>query len=1272
MIRKLITIIFLAFFSLQLNATHIIGGYISYVHQGNNNYLVTMKIYRDCWGGQAQFDDPAIIGIFTGSGTFVDTVSVPNPVITNIPPVINNPCLTIPQNICVEEGVYVTTLNLPPRTDGYIIVYQRCCRNNSILNVTNPGSQGASYFAVIPGTLIAPINNSPVFKEFPPIAICNNEPLVVDQSATDADGDSLSYELCTSFQGASQTNPRPLVPQPPPYASVTYAFPYTFANPVASSPQVVIDPVTGIVTGTPNLIGQFVVGICVKEYRNGVLIGTYPRDFQFNVLYCPELALIGPLPDTSKLCKPFILNFVNNSTNANSYFWNFGDPTTIHDTSSLFEPTWTYPDTGVYMITLYATNVDGCKDTSYATVVIREAVKAKFIYSDVCPGEPVSFSDNSTSEAGNIISWKWHFGDGDSSSLQNPIHTYPGKGPYQVTLQIVTSQGCKEKRVLTMNFQPVPNAKFNYPYPCLDLPTGFLDNSSISSGNVVSWNWDFGDGGAASQAQNPTHTYTVPGTYTVTLIATSDHGCPDTTEKVVIIMPKPIAIADGDTSICSNEPVQLTASGGIFYQWLPITGLSNPNIANPVATLISSQTYIVTVSDSCHSDTTSVYVEILPAPVVDFTFSPDCVGDTTIFTDLSTDVLGSIVKWTWDFGDLGSSNLQHPVHVYQSNGPFNVTLTIENDTGCVASITKLVKPHPAPETAFSQDTTACLNIPLLFSDLSISDSGIINSWYWDFGDGSNNVTTQNANHTYISPGNYMVTLIVINSLGCIDSLKKPVTINPLPVAIIDPDTAICPGESIQLNASGGIFYDWQPNTGLTDPTLPNPVATPLVTTHYTVYVSDSCNTDTTHITITVNPAPVADFSFTAECVNDTIVFVDLSSTSSGTLTNWVWDFGDFTGSFDQNPIHVYQANGSYNASLTVTNSYNCETTVVKQVNPFPVADSDFSFDSIPCLGDPTQFTDKSILVSGIISNWQWDFGDATGGSSLQNPSHIYGLPGNYTVRLITTTNFGCKDTIEKQLNISAFVQAIVSPDTAICSLDVATLTASGGLYYHWEPSVLVIPDDGSTVKVSPPATTIFTVTVSDNCSADQATITVTVYEWPNVTANQDTTIYYGETAELNATGGPNIVSYLWEPDSNMVFPSTATDKEITVRPDLITWYVVTVTDANGCRNRDSALVDFLDPFIELPNAFTPNNDNLNDIFYVITRGKVELITFRIYNRWGQKIFETSGLADNNNGWDGTFKGEEQHSGSYTYIVNARAVLVGGPFIQKSGSFLLIR
>lgn len=277
----------------KAQASHIIGGEMIYDclgvdSMGNYTYHITLKLYRDCSG--IGFDAPvAYISVWNNSAfpTCADTLIIPFTGETNVPFVSSDPCFIPPAGICVSTTTYETNVTLPVSLDGYIFAYQRCCRNSSILNVLNPGSTGTTTFETLPDTI--PCNNSPRYNNFPPIAVCINRPLVFDHSATDPDGDSLVYYLCNAYNGATSGSDQPVQTETPPFLSITYNAPFTPGNPITAAPPLTINPTTGLLTMTPTQLGRYVVAVCCDEYRNGVLIGTHSRDFQFNVVDCEQI-----------------------------------------------------------------------------------------------------------------------------------------------------------------------------------------------------------------------------------------------------------------------------------------------------------------------------------------------------------------------------------------------------------------------------------------------------------------------------------------------------------------------------------------------------------------------------------------------------------------------------------------------------------------------------------------------------------------------------------------------------------------------------------------------------------------------------------------------------------------------------------------------------------------------------------------------------------------------------------------------------------------------
>jgi hypothetical protein len=318
--KKTITLFFIFFLAQFSYAAHLVGGEITYTCVGNNQYQVKLRIYRDCFSGGAQFDNTVNFSVYNLAGTLVTNPTVSKGPTVSVPAGTGNPCLTTPPNICTEYADYVTTLTLPPVVGGYTISYQRCCRNSTITNITNPGSRGNTYTVQIP-SMDNSCNTAPAFTTVPPIVLCLGDQLSIDASATEADGDSLFYEFCDIYTGGASGNPTPNPATPPPYTLIQFVAPATATQPVPGNPALAINSQTGMITGIATTAGQYVVGICVSEYRNGQLLSVVRRDYQFNLTNCSGPAFSNPQNFTAYLGTGWA-NFKCKSTyNAATYQW---------------------------------------------------------------------------------------------------------------------------------------------------------------------------------------------------------------------------------------------------------------------------------------------------------------------------------------------------------------------------------------------------------------------------------------------------------------------------------------------------------------------------------------------------------------------------------------------------------------------------------------------------------------------------------------------------------------------------------------------------------------------------------------------------------------------------------------------------------------------------------------------------------------------------------------------------------------------------------------
>ncbi len=458
----------------QSRASHIIGGEFKYtslnheVSPGFVRYAIEYTIYMDCKDGQIparEREDTGLFAIYNAATkALVQNFAVFRETRRIIPADFSNECINNPPVVCLERNIYKFTITLPDISSGYVIATNNCCRNESVANIINPGLTGASYYTELPPR--SRENNSAYFRNVPPQIICINNPFDYDHSAVDMDGDSLSYEFGIAYNANITTRGNQIFADfsPPPYNSVNYGAFYSPQRPMPGNPPLQINPQTGRITGTPTLAGRFVIAVYCHEWKNGQLVNTVIREFQFVVTNCSK-AVVANIPQYSEdfntyivECKDFTVFFENLSEGGFSYFWDFGVPDVADDTSSEWQPTYTYPDTGTYIVKLIVNRGSTCPDSISRFVKVFPSFSGDLRYSGLlCPNSPISFRDSTISTTQPANYWLWSFGDGETSQGQNPVHYYREGGAYNVVLISRNPRGCVDtvnQRVDIEQFRP--------------------------------------------------------------------------------------------------------------------------------------------------------------------------------------------------------------------------------------------------------------------------------------------------------------------------------------------------------------------------------------------------------------------------------------------------------------------------------------------------------------------------------------------------------------------------------------------------------------------------------------------------------------------------------------------------------------------------------------------------------------------------------------------------------------------------------------------------
>ena len=863
------------------------------------------------------------------------------------------------------------------------------------------------------------------------------------------------------------------------------------------------------------------------------------------------------------------------------YYWDYGDGTK-QTITSLTNPTHLYSAAGTYDVSLVIELANNTTDTATKSITIYGQPSAAFNNTAACEGTIMQFTDATTPQTGTTLSgFSWTFGDGGSSSLKNPTNTYTSSNNYTVQMIVSDSRNCIDTVTKSLTISPNPSAGFTITNACAYDTVRFTNGSSISSGSISSFEWDFGNNTTGSTRHAGT-VYGSSGFYTVEMVAISDKGCRDSITKTAQAFAVPTA-GFSTSNVCDNESMSFTnnSNGGSSYRW-DFGNSSGTSTANtPSYTYGSSGNYNVTLvatnSNSCN-DTFVKQVSVYSLPTASFSVSDVCDGETATFSNNTTG--GN--TYSWSYGDGAGSSLTAPTHKYATSGSYNVELIATSTNGCKDTTTNTLSVNANPTVKISADDE-CIYDAVSMTNTTTGAS----SYAWNFGDGNTSTATSPSN-TYASAGTYNVVLTATSSKNCETKDSMSVEVYAAPNASFS-SSIECAGDATDFTntssiSAGTMSYTWDfgDNSGTSNNVSPSYTYGSAKT--YTVELIATSNNgckDTTTSSSVVNALPTPSFSASNVCLGTNMSFTNSSTGAS----SYAWTFGDGNSSTATSPSNAYTSSGIYTVAMTAKSSAGCEASESKSVTVYALPTASFTTGN-ECLGDAVSTTN---LSSGATS-YAWTFGDGNS-SSTSAPTHTYATANTYTINLTATSSNNCTDQASRQVTIyslptAGFTAAAVCQGTATSFNN----TTSGGNTYEWN-----FGDGGSSTLQSPTRTyatdgrydVILKATSIEGC-IDYDTTKVTVNEQP-VASFTATTNCSGDTTVFTNNSTGTILVYGWNfGDGNST--NTETAKHAYTSGGLYN-AKLRVTTAQGCNDQaDVAVTVYSTPTA----AFTTANECLTD------------------------------------------------------------------------------
>jgi len=1032
------------------------------------------------------------------------------------------------------------------------------------------------------------------------------------------------------------------------------------SNPAVSGAK---DP-TGVKytgSGLKNVSLTVTNGSCAASFGGTVTVSNKP-DAGFSVV--------------SPTCTNDSNNFNNTGTSGVGYAWNFGVGASPLTASNENPTNIFYSSSGAKTVQQIVTQ-GTCSDTSILSISVTEKPAPDFsTNSPQCEGADVNFTYIGSTGTGWTYSWDFGTGSSPSSSTAaNPTGVkYVGAGSKNVFLT-VSNQNCSKTFTDIVDINTTPQSGFSSSTPACSGDSVNFSNTGTPS---VDYLWDLGSGATPTitTQENPQGIiYSTPGIKSIRQVVTQGL-CKDTSFGSVSVTETPVPNFMHNGNQCEGAPVNFTYNGSTGTGWTYLWDFgqgANPAVSsaqNPMGIeYLGSgvKTVTLTVTNQFCSETITLPVTIDPTPSSGFSSNaPGCTEDSVNFQNTGTAGVG--YEWTFGSGATPSiSTDENPLGIIYATAGFKTVRQISTQGSCKDTTWHTISLTETPNPSFTNPST-CQGSSHNFT--YTGTTGANWTYSWDLGTSS---TPRNSSamspQGIIYSGSVSLTTpvtVTVTNQGCSRTFQDSAYIEYTPPAFITNVASACSGDSVQFLGSGSSFQPTSSWTFTGTPSNSTQISPMVVfqpgTQLATLKVTSGNCSDSTSSSILIYETPTVGIQSTApQCVGNNVSFANQGS--SGNNWNYIWDFGSGAVpsiSTAEVPTAINYSNGGIKTvSLSVSDA-NCGVSDTTQIEIYALPIANAGPDTTICADECVQIGDSPIAGNA----YSWFPSSTLDDGTIANPTACP-LASINTYTVVTTDANNClnSDTIIVTMLPSAIARA--GSDVELCigeSVQIGSALIKGQTYV-WSPSIGLDSDTIPSPIANPDTTTTYQVAVSyRGCPEITDEVVVIVHNNPVVNAGEDVTIAKGSSTQLVATGA---VMYQWTPStglSNSGIPNPVASPEETIT------YLVEFTDINSCVSFDSLTITVIEADAWAPDAFTPNNDLRNDVFYVRINGQVtfELV---IFNRNGETVFRST---NPDNGWDGTKQGTKEKLMSGAYVYSAKGELSDGSAFSINGIVNLIR